>query len=78
MRITPLTAHIGAAVEDIDLTAPLDETTRTSLRTALCRSAVLAFRNQALTDAQQVSFTKALGPLEPTIPSDPIGDGGPI
>ena len=78
MRITPLTAHIGAAVEDIDITAPLDETTRTSLRAALCRRAVLIFRDQALTDAQQVTFTKALGPLEPTIPSDPIGDGGPI
>ena len=37
MRITPLTAHIGAAVEDIDITTPLDETTRTSLRAALCR-----------------------------------------
>ena len=41
MRITPLTAHIGAAIEDIDITTPLDETTRTSLRAALCRRAVL-------------------------------------
>ena len=78
MRITPLTDHIGAAVEDIDLTAPLNEGALTTVRSELCRRAVLVFRNQALTDAHQVTFTEALGPLEPTIPSDPIGDGGPI
>ena len=39
---------------------------------------MLVFHDQDITDQQQVIFSEGFGPLEMTIPSDPIGDGGPV
>ncbi|HCN07154.1 MAG TPA: hypothetical protein DIT01_04410, partial [Lentisphaeria bacterium] len=74
----PLTEHIGAEVQGVDLTAPIDEETFAQLRDALYRHAVLVFHGQQITDEQQVAFAEGFGTVEMMMPSDPAGDGGPI
>ena len=78
LAIRKLQEHIGAEVEGVDITAPIDESIFAQLRDALYRSSVLVFRGQDITDEQHVAFTGGFGPLEMTMPNDPIGDGGPV
>jgi len=78
VTIRKLEKYIGAEIQGVDITAPIDEDTFAQLRDALYEHAVLVFHDQEITDEQQVTFSEGLGPLEMTIPSDPIGDGGPI
>ena len=78
LTIRKLKEHIGAEVQGVDLTAPIDTETFDQLRHALCEYAVLVFHNQDITDEQHVAFSEGFGPLEMTMPNDPIGDGGPI
>ena len=76
--IRKLEEHIGAEVEGIDITAPIDAATFAQLRAALYQNSVLVFRGQDITDEQHVAFTEGFGALEMTMPNDPIGDGGPV
>jgi alpha-ketoglutarate-dependent 2,4-dichlorophenoxyacetate dioxygenase len=78
LKINPLKEHIAAEVEGVGLTAPISDETFAELREALYRYAVLVFHGQDITDDQHVAFTEGFGTVELTIPSDPIGDGGPI
>ena len=78
LQIRKLTEHIGAEIRGIDVRVRLPVDTYQRLRMALCQHAVLVFRGQEITDPQQIQFSAGLGPLEMTIPSDPIGDGGPL
>lgn len=63
MTISKLQEHIGARIQGIDLTSPIDDATADRLRDALFRYSVLVFNNQAITDEQHVAFTRRLGPL---------------
>lgn len=65
-RAEPYTPAIGALIHDIDLAAPLDETARQELRTALAHFDVLFFRQQKLDARQQVEIASIFG----------IADGG--
>ena len=76
--IRKLEEHIGAEVQGIDITSPIDAETFDKLRGALCEYAVLVFHEQDITDEQHVAFSEGFGPLETTMANDPIGDGGPI
>ena len=78
LKIRKLEEHIGAEVEGVDIASPIDAETFEQLRLALCKYAVLVFRDQDITDEQHVRFSEGFGPLEMTMPNDPIGDGGPI
>ena len=78
LAIDKLTEHIGAEVQGVELAATIDAATFAQLRSAFYQHAVLVFRDQKITAAQQVAFSAGFGPLEMTIPSDPIGDGGPV
>ena len=78
LAIRKLEEHIGAEVEGVDITAPMDGSTFAQLRAALYDSSVLVFRDQNITDEQHVAFTRGFGPIELTLPNDPIGDGGPV
>jgi alpha-ketoglutarate-dependent 2,4-dichlorophenoxyacetate dioxygenase len=78
LTIRKLEEHIGAEVQGIDITSPIDAETFDKLRGALCEYAVLVFHDQDITDEQHVAFSEGFGPLEMTLPNDPIGDGGPI
>jgi alpha-ketoglutarate-dependent 2,4-dichlorophenoxyacetate dioxygenase len=69
MRITPLQPHLAARVDDVDLTAPLDETAFRQILDAFEQHSVLVFQDQPLTDEQQMAFTRRFGPLETTIKS---------
>jgi len=78
LAIRKLERHIGAEVQGVDVTTPIDAETFQKLREALYTHAVLVFHNQDITDQQHVAFSEGFGPLEMTMVSDPIGDGGPI
>ena len=73
-----LEEHIGADVQGVEIRAPVDEEILADLRHALYKYSVLVFRDQDITDQQQVAFTKGFGPLQMTMASDPYGGGGPI
>lgn len=57
----PYTPNIGAVIHGLDLSQPLDAATQEELRQALARHEVLFFRDQQLTPAQQVAFTRTFG-----------------
>ncbi len=78
ISITQLTEHIGARVEGVDLTSPIDDDIVDAIREALCTHSVLVFRDQHIMDDQHVAFTERFGPLQMTLVSDPYGGGGPI
>jgi alpha-ketoglutarate-dependent 2,4-dichlorophenoxyacetate dioxygenase len=69
MRLTPLHPCLGALVEDVSLTAPLDAATFGRIFDAFQEHSVLVFRDQRLADAEQMAFTRRFGPLETTIKS---------
>lgn len=78
LKIRKLEEHIGAEVQGVDITSPIDAETFEQLRGALCEYGVLVFHDQEITNEQHVTFSKGFGTLEMTMPNDPIGDGGPI
>ena len=78
LTIRKLEEHIGAEVQGVDITSPIDAETFDKLRGALCEYAVLVFHEQDITDEQHVVFSEGFGSLEMTMANDPIGDGGPI
>ena len=78
LEIRKLERHIGAEVQGVDISTPIDAETFKKLREALYAYAVLVFHNQGITDQQHVAFSEGFGPIEMTMESDPIGNGGPI
>jgi alpha-ketoglutarate-dependent 2,4-dichlorophenoxyacetate dioxygenase len=64
MRFVPVNPEFVAEVEDIDLTAPPDAAGAAAIHAGMDGYAVLVFRDQPLTDAQQVAFTASLGKIE--------------
>jgi alpha-ketoglutarate-dependent 2,4-dichlorophenoxyacetate dioxygenase len=67
IQLRPLTTHIGAEVEGVDLREPLSAAQVEEIHDAMDRHAVLVFHNQPLTNEQHLAFTKALGPIENTM-----------
>ena len=61
-RITPLHPSLGAEVAGVDLSAPIDESTRHELSRALAEHLALVFRDQSLTPAQYLEAASAFGP----------------
>jgi len=53
-------------VSGCDLTQPIDRATVAAIETGMDRYAVLVFHDQALTDDQQMAFTRNFGTLETT------------
>ena len=56
-----LTPHIGAEITGLDLSAPLDEATAAALRQAWLDNLVLVFRDQRLSEDDQVRFARHFG-----------------
>jgi taurine dioxygenase len=56
--------HLGAEILGVDLSRPLDDATFARISAAFFENQVVVFRDQRLTPAQQVSFTKRFGELE--------------
>jgi taurine dioxygenase len=62
--VNQLGATIGAEISDVDLRAPLADTTFAELRCALLAFKVLFFRDQDLSPAQHADFGRRFGELE--------------
>ena len=61
----PLSPVMGAIVDDIDLSVPLDGATASAIRSALADNSLLLFRKQDnLTPASHVHFSALFGELE--------------
>src|SRR5262245_64114754 len=65
LEVKPLTLHIGAEISGVDLSRPLDATTRKAINEALLRWKVVFFRGQHLDHQAHVAFARQMG--EPTI-----------
>ena len=62
--ITKLGKHLGAEISGADLSRELDERTFAAISKAFFEHQVVVFRDQRLTPAQQVAFTRRFGELE--------------
>jgi taurine dioxygenase len=73
LTLLPMTPTIGAEVEGVDLTRPLDARTVSALRRALLDWKVLFFRDQDITTEQHLAFARNFGDLEvhPFAPQKP-------
>jgi alpha-ketoglutarate-dependent 2,4-dichlorophenoxyacetate dioxygenase len=63
-QITPLHPVFAAEIHGIDTTRPLGPDTTAAIEAAMDRHAVLVFRDQHLTDEQQLAFSQSFGELE--------------
>jgi alpha-ketoglutarate-dependent 2,4-dichlorophenoxyacetate dioxygenase len=63
LTLTPL-QPFGALASGIDLSKPLDAAAVCEIEAAMDQHAVLVWRNQPLTQDQQIAFAKAMGPLD--------------
>ena len=61
--IRPLTPHIGAEIEGVDLSQPLSQSQKDDIRWAWLEWQVLVFRDQELTREQHKDFGRSFGPL---------------
>ncbi|HEV8296704.1 MAG TPA: TauD/TfdA family dioxygenase [Acidimicrobiales bacterium] len=62
IEVLPVTATIGAEVAGVDLRQPLTDAQRDEIHDALMAHLVLFFRDQDLTEAQQLAFASNFGP----------------
>ena len=63
ISVNPLTGTIGAEIEGVDLSQPLDDATVKEIKAAFHDHIVIFFRNQALTAPQLASVGELFGPL---------------
>src|SRR5580658_6461466 len=64
ISIRPLTPVFAGEVGGIDCAKPLDAATVAAIEAGMDQHAVLVFRDQDLTDEQQIAFTRNFGELE--------------
>ncbi|AJP71293.1 TauD/TfdA dioxygenase family protein [Sphingomonas hengshuiensis] len=63
IAIHPLTPHMGAEIDGIDLTAPLSEAQGAALRAALAEHLVLFFRDQPIGHDQHKALARVFGDI---------------
>ncbi|MFF9853462.1 TauD/TfdA dioxygenase family protein [Streptomyces litmocidini] len=74
LDLSPLTPHIGAEIEGVDLSCPIGEDLAEEIRQALLEWKVIFFRNQHAFDPRsQLAFSALWGEPEPN-PFFPKGD----
>jgi taurine dioxygenase len=77
IRVAPLSAHVGAEIDGVDLTAPVSDQTMTEIRHAFGEYGVVFFRDQPLTPEQHVAFAERFAPIDinrffATVPGYPM------
>ncbi|MGA5898171.1 TauD/TfdA dioxygenase family protein [Streptomyces venetus] len=77
IEIHKVTANIGARVEGVDITRPLDEETASALREALNTHKALVFDAEGLDDAGQQAFARHFGDITTAHPTVSAVDGAP-
>ena len=73
LTITPLSSALGAQIDGVDLTQPLNDQQRTAIEQALLEHQVIFFKNQSITPQQQARFAANFGDLHihPIYPNGP-------
>ena len=71
LSLQPISGSLGAIVQGVDLSKPLDDATYGAIKEALLDNLVIFFRDQDITPEQQIAFGKRFGDLHihPFIPS---------
>lgn len=64
LSIHPISPTFAAEVRDIDLRAPMPKDDVAAIDAGMDRYGVLVFRNQDISDDEQMAFTKNFGPIE--------------
>ena len=64
MNVMPIDAGLGAKIQGLDISQPLNDETIASVRAAWLDHSVLLFRGQTLSQQQLLDFTRQLGDLE--------------
>lgn len=65
VRVRPMSIHIGAEIEGVDLTRPLAPGVVAAIRAALLEWKVVFFRGQPLDHAQHIAFARHFGDPTP-------------
>ena len=65
VKVTPLSVHIGAEIDGVDLSAPLSDDEVGAIRDALLTWKVVFFRGQHLDHAAHVAFARRFGAPTP-------------
>ena len=68
LGVRPITPITGAEIEGVDLSRELDRPSVAAIRQALLKHKVLVFRDQELSDAQQIRFSRYFGRVTPAHP----------
>jgi taurine dioxygenase len=63
LQIETLTPHIGAEINGVDLSKPIDSSLRDAIYEALLEWKVLVFRDQQITQKQHKAFARLFGTL---------------
>ena len=69
MRIIPIGEMIAADIQDANLSQPLDDVSIAAITKAWNENLVLRFRNQHLSDADLIRFSRYFGELDPPGPN---------
>lgn len=64
VSIRALTPHIAGEVSGVDITRPLGKDEVAAIEAGMDKHAVLVFRDQDITDEQQMAFTRNFGAIE--------------
>jgi len=64
IEVSPFEAGLGAEIRGVDLREPLAPQNRDAIRAAWLEHLVLRFRDQPMSDAQHMAFTRQFGELE--------------
>lgn len=70
VQVVPVSPALGAEVRGVDLSRPLDDAAFAAVRAAWHRHLVLLFRDQRLSDAQFVAFSRRFGVLDIAPPNE--------
>ena len=64
LQVKPLGKHFAAEMSGTVFHQPPNSEQIAAIEAAMCRYGMLALRNQAVNDEQQIAFSRAFGPLE--------------
>jgi taurine dioxygenase len=64
IRVAPLSAHVGAEIDGVDLAAPVSDPAMAEIRDAFGEYGVVFFRDQPLTPEQHVAFAERFAPID--------------
>ncbi len=64
ISVSPFAAGCGADISGVDIRKPLSTADRDAIRAAWLANLVLRFRDQKMTDAEHMAFTRQFGDLE--------------